>query len=298
MNKIHLLSAFILVGCLAHEDDSSVEDLALDEDQRVLASAPQSGEPVASEHDPASELVAEFHPPFRAAIDVSLGRTSSNIVQAANTAKVALAVECLHMSGYSPSIPDIEAIIAADPLSTTTVLDVSIETVTTGQTDVERLGIPERHLAACLGDAESRINPELVLSQLLEDVTLEISERLRADPAMLAAIDEQNACLASTGLRADVEQFSDEESMASEITFSFLTGGISQDDALEELEALQAGRVAREPRTRAVERCIGRRLVVERALVAEQQRAYLEAHPGWADEIAGSYGEVLIELGL
>lgn len=298
MNKIHLLSAFLLVGCLSHEGDPSIEDLTLDEDQRELKSTSQAGGSAEPERDPADELVAEFHQPFHAAIDTGLGRASEDIVRAANTAKVKHAVECLHMSGYWPSVSDIEAFVTTDPLDATTGLELAIETVTAGQTDIERLGIPERYLAACLGDAESRINPEFALSQLLEAATLEISERLQDDPTMLAALDEQNACLANVRLQDDVEQFNEEEWTASEITFGFLAGDISQKDALDELEDLQAHRDAREPYTRTIKRCVGRRLAVERSLVTEQQRAYLEAHPGWSDEIAASYREILTTLGL
>lgn len=84
--------------------------------------------------------------------------------------------------------------------------------------------------------------------------------------------------------------------MASEITFDFLTGDIRQADALDELEALAAQRAARQELTHAVERCVGQRLSVERTLVAEQQRAYLEAHPGWADEVAASYRGIIDTL--
>jgi hypothetical protein len=295
MNKIHLLSAFLLVGCLSQEDDMSIEGYALDEDQLSLTSKAQEGDPAATpQRDPASEVVAEFHPPFRAAIDARLGRTSADVLRVANAARVSHSVECLQVSGYSASVADIEALVVTDPLATTTGLDAAIETVTAGQTDVERLGIPEQHLVACLTDAESRINPELALSELLEGATIEISERLEADPTMQAAFDQQSACIASTGFRGDdVQRFNDEESMASEITFGFLTGDVSQDDALEELEELQAQRTARQGLTRAVERCVGQRLAVERVLVAEEQRAYLEAHPGWADEVTASYRQVL-----
>lgn len=297
MNKTYLLSAVLLTGCLS-EDHTSIEGHTLDEARRSLASKSHDEDPGAPEGDPAGEFVAAFHEPLRAAVDASLGRTSADVVRGANAARVTLAVECLHMSGYSPAVSDIEAIIVVDHLATTTVLDVSIETVTTGQTDVDRLGIPEEHLASCIGDAESRLNPEFALAQLIEPASLEISKVLSRDPRLLAALEEESSCLADVGLRDDIEQFSEEEFTASEITAAFLTGDIDQEDALAELEELETQRATRAPKTHAVGRCVGQRLAIERTLVAEQQRAYLEAHPKWADDVAATYREALTALTL
>lgn len=297
MNKLHLLPILILAGCLSGGDDSEIEALTLDDDPRVLTAKAHHGDPSAPERDPASELTAEFYPPFRAAIDAGVGRTSADIVRAANAARVDHTMECLRRARYSPAVADIEPFFADGPLTMTTGLDAAIKTVTAGQTDADRLGIPERHLAACLSEADDRINPELALSELLDGATMEISRRVEADPELQAAFDQQSACIARTGFDGDiVDRFNDEELMASEITFGFLTGDIGQADALEELEELRAQRDARQAITHAVDRCVGQRLIVERALVAEQQRAYLEAHPGWADEVAASYRRILMTL--
>lgn len=299
MNKLNWLPILLFTGCLSQEAEPSFEDLTLDDDRHALASKIHDDDLSAPDRDPASELVAEFHQPFRAAIDATVGWTSADIVRATNAARVSHAMECLHMAGYSPAVVDIEAFLVTDPLATTTGLDAAIETITAGQTDAERLGIPEQYLVSCLNDADSRINPDLALSQLFEDATIEISNRVEADPKLRAAFDQQSACITSTGFsKDDVDRFNEEEMMASEITFDFLTGDIGEDDALEELEELKAQRAAREELTHAVERCVGQRLIVERALVAEQQRAYLEAHPDWADEVAASYRGVLATLAL
>lgn len=291
MNKLHLLPILIIAGCLSRGDDSEIEDLTLDDDPRAL------GAKVHDDDDPASVITAEFHQPFRAAIDASVGRTAADIVRAASVAKVDHTIECLHMAGYSPAIADIEPFFADGPLTMTTGLDAAIETVTAGRTDADRLGIPDPHLSACLIEADERINPELALAELLGDATMEISRRVEADPELQAAFARQSACIARTGFdEGFVERYDDEELMASEITLGFLTGDISQADALEELEGLRAQREAHQAITHAVDRCVGQRLIVERALVAEQQRAYLEAHPGWAEEIAASYREILETL--
>ncbi|MCH9685280.1 MAG: hypothetical protein K0V04_27840 [Deltaproteobacteria bacterium] len=297
MKILYPTVVLLFAGCVPGSNElPTMGDEHASEDVDASAAA-GAYKDAASPSSPALDRLEQFREPFLAAIESRVGYSTSDVAQAVDAARVKHSLSCLQLAGYTASSQDIEQLVVVDPNPAMTMLDSALDTVTAGQTDVEKIGIPEEHLAACLADAMDNINPRLMLSNLLEEATVEISDQLRTDPKMQAAFEAERSCVVQSGFDGQVlERFSDQEFMASEVVFSFLVDDLGRDDALEELAQLSAQRVTLHSSLQAIEDCADQRLSIERELVVAQQVAYLDAHPGFIDGVADAYLEALVAI--
>lgn len=243
-----------------------------------------------------SAEIDEFEEPFQLAIDQRVGLTVDQIRDAVFTARTGAVRGCLGEAGYDVVAERVQEIVAHDMFEAASLLEVSLEQLDDGD-PWDDVGAPPDQIVKCLEHAEAAINPQYELARLLQGATTTISRRLANHPELIMATRWERACVAKSSFSDyGVASLVEEDKAVADVMAAVHGEELSVEEGKRALRSLVDKRAGLDVALAEVEVCVGHRLQVERKLVAEQQRQWLTANPGWIDDVASRYVVILQPL--
>jgi hypothetical protein len=173
-------------------------------------------------------------------------------------------------------------------------IDVAIDTVTVAPHASALQSVPAVLLDGCRGEALS-FDFMAELLDLLHVAVSDVSDRVIGRDEWIEASAKERSCLQDVGARfGDYNlALSEGESKADAVVSRFLSGALSQRDALAKLRDLRtnlrSGYAARDQASS----CSSDRLSVERRLVTVEQANFLASNPGFVDGLAEKFARQL-----
>jgi hypothetical protein len=205
-----------------------------------------------------------------------------------------LYLDCLRSAGFD--LPEAAALpVVSLPSPSVTPVEALLRQIRAGEAMKNRTYPSEQIDAGCL-EAVDSINPFNDLAAILEDATTAVSDTVRADKRYLQAQQQERQCVASeesldganSGLR---QQILDEVGRIEQL---YGAGTASGADLIAQLEKISVD--ARTVDWTVEPGCEEALVAIERELVDEAQRDFLEANPGFIDGLVEKYRPIVNDL--
>jgi chaperonin cofactor prefoldin len=222
--------------------------------------------------------------PLYAALQAELGYSFDALAVASAKFEARQASSCLSEFGYTVPEPDLER---NNGLDARTIVEVVRDAVTGSSITSSQLNsVPSETLLECETQTES---PVLELQNLLGLAIDEVSTRVQSRPEYVDAVSRAQQCPVRPEIGAatiDERAFSIQE--------EFFAGEVARTEALRALDQLEEDDAVY--RSERDAECGSSVLEVERALVIEEQAAFLEREPEFLRSLADQYEDQLDEL--